>query len=814
MNEDTALSILGLDKSYDKDSVTAEYHFLRMKLNERLDAAPNSLQSKYEESLHKLDDAYAYLLNKLESTRSIDIKNLPVSEKHVAHNSTINSHQDLRERYTFLSEDFELLNGWHVFPAVDPKTESNVFIRVFANEFSESDMLKAEHQISDWKSIQHKSFEKIIDFNVNEKGVFIVSHRDEEGEKLSQDSFHKDRRLILQFLRELEDILIFLSFEKGYACLSITSIRQSHDGVVLAIPGLSSFSISNGNQAHYLAPELKRSRMVSKKADLYAVAMLAAELLIGKSLGLNGARVIEKSQLSKNTKKVLISALHDNPSKRHDEISTFIDDLENSYTSIGKKLIKHPLTWGVITLVFASIVFFPKLKNYANSMVVQEDIPITVDDFDDQKLVVKKMAESNELIKLVGFFKVDLSRAISTAEKEHSRLITSGRESKTEIKKSEKNLKEMKLRLEYFFEKILDEHAMLDIKSSMAVVDNMYKANEFDSALALINPVHEKLEHAFVISSDLDTLLSTIGKIEGLQGRIHANTLPESTKEQEKTLLEKETSLLESNQYQLLLGEVYTPLLDLYEVELKRVQSVATKKKGERTKLYLKEIASDMVLIPAGEFKMGLRKAGATDSRPIRVVSISSFHIGRFPVTNRIFNFYLTQKGKKSNSPSDHPVTNVTWGEVVEFTKWLSKISGEKYRLPTEAEWEYVARTKIKTVYPWGNVVGKNHANCEGCGSQWDGKSTSPAGSFKANQFGLFDLSGNVWEWTQDCYLPNYRNAPVNGVAVEFPKCEQRSVRGGGWNTSAKKLHPALRSTAPMNTELDSLGFRLARVLR
>ena len=84
-------------------------------------------------------------------------------------------------------------------------------------------------------------------------------------------------------------------------------------------------------------------------------------------------------------------------------------------------------------------------------------------------------------------------------------------------------------------------------------------------------------------------------------------------------------------------------------------------------------------------------------------------------------------------------------------------MTGKKYRLPTESEWEYVARGFQPKHFHWGNGIGRNNANCDGCKSQWDGISTSPVGSFSANKIGVYDLVGNVWEWTADCYLPNYR---------------------------------------------------------
>ncbi len=100
--------------------------------------------------------------------------------------------------------------------------------------------------------------------------------------------------------------------------------------------------------------------------------------------------------------------------------------------------------------------------------------------------------------------------------------------------------------------------------------------------------------------------------------------------------------------------------------------------------------------------------------------------------------------------------------------------------MPSEAEWEYAVRAGTKTKYWWGNDIGKNKANCNGCGSQWDNEQTAPVGSFKANQFGLYDTVGNVWEWCADGWHNNYKNAPTDG-SVWKKGNQSRVLRSGSW---------------------------------
>ena len=119
----------------------------------------------------------------------------------------------------------------------------------------------------------------------------------------------------------------------------------------------------------------------------------------------------------------------------------------------------------------------------------------------------------------------------------------------------------------------------------------------------------------------------------------------------------------------------------------------------------------------------------------------------------------------------------------MDYAEWVSEQTGKRYRLATEAEWEYAARAGTESAYWWGKVLSTGMANCDGCGSQWD-KQTAPVGSFKPNKFGLYDTAGNVFEWLEDCWHDAYDGVPTDGSAwLEAGEgdCRQRVVRGGSW---------------------------------
>ena len=120
----------------------------------------------------------------------------------------------------------------------------------------------------------------------------------------------------------------------------------------------------------------------------------------------------------------------------------------------------------------------------------------------------------------------------------------------------------------------------------------------------------------------------------------------------------------------------------------------------------------------------------------------------------------------------------------------------------------------MTTPYLWGDDIGKNNANCNGCGSQWDERQTAPVGSFKPNAFGLYDMAGNVWEWVEDCYHPDYEDAPRDASAWTTGDCAYRVVRGGAWNFTPEYLRSAFRFPRLYSSlRIYSIGFRVGRTL-
>jgi formylglycine-generating enzyme required for sulfatase activity len=261
-----------------------------------------------------------------------------------------------------------------------------------------------------------------------------------------------------------------------------------------------------------------------------------------------------------------------------------------------------------------------------------------------------------------------------------------------------------------------------------------------------------------------------------------------------------------------------------------------------------------------------------SDEGPVRAVRIKAFRMGKFEVTRGEFRRfveaknYLTEAERDVDVPDhagdwakgpnpgcfaykggtefgwkagtswrdpgyaqedDHPVVCVSWNDAQAYIKWLNGVTGRRYRLPSEAEQEYAIRAGSGTAYAWGadangacayaNVA---DASAKGRFSGWSTVScddeavfTASVGRYRANDFGLHDTVGNVWEWAQDCYRDSYTGAPVDGGAVEARGCERRVLRGAAWDNTPAWLRSAVRVGVPPASLSFQFGFRLAEDL-
>ena len=265
----------------------------------------------------------------------------------------------------------------------------------------------------------------------------------------------------------------------------------------------------------------------------------------------------------------------------------------------------------------------------------------------------------------------------------------------------------------------------------------------------------------------------------------------------------------------------------------------------------------EMVVVPAGSYRMGSPsyEQGRHDREgPVHEVVIAApFAIGVYEVTVAEFGRFVDETGYSAGSScltyedgeaqdradrgwrnpgfgqsGRHPVTCASWDDAQAYAAWLSQETGEEYRLPSESEWEYAARAGTSAARPWGEGESGQcrHANGADASakdrySSWSGSvacrdghvHTAPVGSFAANGWGLHDMLGNVWEWTEDCWNGSYAGAPSDGSVWEYGNCAERVLRGGSWGDLPSVLRAAFRYRDTAGGRSSSSGFRVARTL-
>jgi formylglycine-generating enzyme required for sulfatase activity len=235
-----------------------------------------------------------------------------------------------------------------------------------------------------------------------------------------------------------------------------------------------------------------------------------------------------------------------------------------------------------------------------------------------------------------------------------------------------------------------------------------------------------------------------------------------------------------------------------------------------------------MVLIPGGSFLMG-SPAGETDrdsdEGPQQRVTIAPFAAGRFDVTFAQWDACVAGGGCNGYRPSDdgwgrgdRPVIEVSWQDARSYVDWLSQRTGKRYRLLTEAEWEYAARAGTTTAFSTGRMITPEQAQYDwsyaGSSTRSSGPGrTAPVGQFPPNGFGLYDMHGNAWEWVQDCFRDTLSGQPEGGKAYEGGDCTLRVLRGGSWDSIPRGLRSAFRATSTPGGRGSRVGFRVARTL-
>jgi formylglycine-generating enzyme required for sulfatase activity len=236
-----------------------------------------------------------------------------------------------------------------------------------------------------------------------------------------------------------------------------------------------------------------------------------------------------------------------------------------------------------------------------------------------------------------------------------------------------------------------------------------------------------------------------------------------------------------------------------------------------------------MIVVPTGSFMMGSpddEPQRGNDEGPQHEVTIPKvIAVGKYPVTFEEWDFCHAHKGCADVFPSDnnwgrgtHPAMNVSWQDAQNYVAWLSQFTGKKYRLLSEAEREYIARAGTKTPFWWGTIPSTTKANYDGTKKYADEavglyrQETLSVNTFDSNPWAFFQVSGNTWDWVEDCYHDTYDGAPKDGSAWTTGDCSRHMLRGGSWGSQPRNIRSAARWRLPLDTREPYYGFRVARI--
>jgi formylglycine-generating enzyme required for sulfatase activity len=248
-------------------------------------------------------------------------------------------------------------------------------------------------------------------------------------------------------------------------------------------------------------------------------------------------------------------------------------------------------------------------------------------------------------------------------------------------------------------------------------------------------------------------------------------------------------------------------------------------------------VCPELVVVPAGSFLMGSPEEEperenwkeGTESPQVEVKFDRPFAAGKHAVTFEEWDACVSSGGCDGHNPGDQgwgrgrrPVINVDWNQAQSYTAWLSAKTGHSYRLLSEAEREYATRAGTTTPFWWGVSITPQRANYNGSAEPYEGggekgeypRRTMPVDAYDGNPWGLFQVHGNVWEWTADCWNNTHTDNPGNGAARLTGECERRVVRGGAWYDNPRDLRAAFRTGFTVGSRNDMLGFRVARSIR
>ena len=541
--------------------------------------------------------------------------------------------------------------------------------------------------------------------------------------------------------------------------------------------------------AYYMAPEqLKGQKDIDGRADQYALAVMCYELLAGE---VPAGRIEPLRHLDKGIPKALSDAvdkaLSPKPENRFANVADFTQALA-SKKGAGISLSLKPLGIAAGVLLLVGAIGFAATSG-GLSNVWDSIKPVSKEELAQQKASVAQIEGQIRTLK--------------------QRLDNARRQLSSDVRDAERNNDSDYPQLAHWQtltdNALFNGNTLAELEGQLAMAQSLLREEAIEAAHTAMSEVltgYQTLWDEFTAAEDLYTAEreATTAKEQWQQAISAWDGVgdPEAAKNANDNFQQAGTEQL-SGQFKNALA-LWKNAQGSYQKAAKEVNT--------------QRLVGRLVAIPAGRFQMGSND-GYKWEQPVHSVSVSAFKMMEHEVTFAQWDACVAAGGC-SHKPDDkgwgrgnRPVMNISYNDITEqFIPWLNKLTGKQWRLPSEAEWEYAARAGTNTLYSWGNSIGTNRANCLNCGSHWDKKQTAPVKSFAPNAYGLYDMHGNVWELTQDCWNGSYTGAPADGSVWQSGDCSYRVLRGGSWYSDPVRLRSANRSYNTSTIREITTGFR------
>ena len=677
------------------------------------------------------------------------------------------------KRYTKIQEVSSSL-GLIEFTSFDTQEKENVTLYYYEKSVTKLTKDKIEEIFEQLTSLQHTNIKTIVDYEITDS--IYWTEKISSGISFIDGSYKTlSSTITLSLINQLIDTFNYIHQYQVIGKLSWEDVRIKNDNeisisfksIILDQLGIANITIK--------PPEQKASQSFqSKFADIY-IAAIIIEKILSMSEYANKLAVDQ----------VVSKAKHDEPSKRFHELSTFKSELNKQF----KHNAFHLWLSGNRAISIIAVLALALIYVMFTEVIVQTVIN-SLPKSQDEQLAIQQESQIN--IEQLETKLSSYTKQIQYLNVESGKLANSHKPIDQKRKQSiDKILMEL--------DDILSQKEALLITAKIHAIDTLHKEKYFEKSIEQTIAYSKKINIAYDLAYYGVEVDQGYQKLKELEIQypsiaIHQHVLNE---------ISEISKQIKSHEIASLYSKRIYPLLEYYQQEANLISS-------KKIDYLLNSIEKNMVIIPSGTYLMGIKKSGFIDTKPVHQVEINSFKVSKYEMTVGIFNQYLMLTNKKAIKANPaNPLTNVNWFEAIDFVNWLSNQSGKSYRLLTESEWEYLAKANLSSTYHWGNSIKAEKAQCIVC---LKNKPTSfrQVGSFSANHFGIFDINGNVWEWTEDCYKRNYQGASASGKAYNLKECPRRVIRGGAWNSKKVEMHPSYRTAAKPDFKSSTIGFRIA----